>query len=322
MQTRRVKGRKYADPDLITLIDSGEHALDPYAVVEQEATKLLRRFEAFDGGFPTALERITALASLAGYQVKPVAGLNTNKQDRDGVVVGTRSASRRGVILYDPSQIETRSVHTIAHEITHSFFPNSSAGAHFRSSHRLGGPVPELESLCDYGASLLTMPPAAIQCALRGTGISLSAVDVVKGQFGTSYEATLYRVATAATLPVAAGRFRYRSTKAEEFKARQGSLFPAPAGSSPAGLKYRRQSFHRSASYPEHLIFPWNKSLPVESIAYEAIRAGQIVSAEEVLQPKAALRARFRVEAVIAPYQPDDAHDEWPDVLVLLTLLR
>ncbi len=322
MQTRRIKGRKYSDPDLIALIDSGESDLDPYEFVAGQAADLLQRFEAFSGTFPTALDRIKALASFAGYQVRPLQPVRSSKQDRDGVVVGTRSGKRRGLILYDPTKMEARTVHTIAHEIAHSFFPNSDEGAHFRSAHRVGGAVPELESLCDYGASMLTMPEDAFRRVLVGTGVTLEAVDSLRRRFGTSYEATLYRIATAAPGPVAAGRFCYRSTKSEDFKARQGTLFPSKGGNAQVAPKYRRQSFHHSRSYPSHLIFPWNKSLPPESVAYQAARTGEVQSATESLQPKANIRMSFRVEAILAPYQRDDVDGEWPDVLVLITLLR
>ena len=322
MQTRRVKGRKYSDPDLIALIDSNESSLDPYEFVARQAADLLQRFEVFGGEFPTALDRIKALASFAGYQVRPLETIRSSKHDRDGVVVGTRSTKRRGLILYDPTKMEARSVHTIAHEIAHSFFPNTDAGAHFRSAHRVGGAVPELESLCDYGASMLTMPENSFRQVLAGTGITLDAVESLQRQFGTSYEATLYRIATAAPGPVAAGRFCHRSTKAEDFRARQGTLFPPKGGNALVAPKYRRQSFHHSRSYPNELIFPWNKSLPVESVAYEAARTGEAQCATEALQPKTHFSVPFRIEAIPAPYQPDGVDSEWPDVLVLLTLLH
>jgi hypothetical protein len=320
MQRRRVRGRRYSDPDLISLIDSGDD-VDPYEFVGAKAGELLRLFDSFPGDFSSALERITALASLAGYQVKALEPVRSAKHDRDGVIVPTQDAKKRGVILYDPTKTETRIVHSIAHEIVHSFFPNSHAGAHFRSVHRIGGPVPELEMLCDFGAAILTMPPAAFVRTLKSAGISLAAVDAVRRQFGTSFTATLYRMACTAGTAVAAGLFCYRSTKAEDLIARQGTLFPQKAKRS-TGPKYRRQSFHHSPSFPAQLIFPWNKSLPHESAAYEAARTGAIIAATEVLQPKANVRATFRVEAISAPYQPPDADGEWPDVLVLLTLLQ
>jgi hypothetical protein len=164
------------------------------------------------------------------------------------------------------------------------------------------------------------MPPKAFAAVTKRSGISLTVVDSIRSQFGTSFAATLYRLATAAAIPVAAGLFCYRSTRSEDFKARQGTLFPGscPHTSQP---KYRRQSFHHSASYPRHLIFPWNKSLPFESIVYSAARKGGMCFGSETLEPKGGVRATFRVEAVPAPYQRTDGHTEWPDVLALLIVL-
>jgi hypothetical protein len=318
MQVRRVSGRSYSDPDLISLIDSIDPELGPFEFVRQRAKQLLDTLAEFAGGFDSPLQRMFALASIAGYEVREMDVGRAVREPRDAVFVPTESPGRRGLILYNPFKSQSRVLHSIAHEIVHSFFPNSNAGAQFRSLvRRSDGPPPELEQLCDHGAAELTMPLAAFQRAAAKTGLGLATINTLRRQFGTSFEATAYRIATTAQSPTAVGLFCYRAPKAQSV-AKQGMLFGTPEARTPSDLKYRRQSFHYSASYPQQLVFPWNKSLPAESIVYSAPRAARIVTASEQLSAKGKYTARFYVEAVVAPYQPPAISSEWPNIIVML----
>jgi hypothetical protein len=206
---------------------------------------------------------------------------------------------------------------------TSPFFPNSHAGAQFRAIHRHGnGPVPELEQLCDYGAAALTMPVADFRRVVAETGACLEAVDRIRRRFGTSFEATLYRMATTATEAVAAALFCFRNPKMIDDRKRQLGLFPSKPRREESLEKYRRQSFHQSPTYPQRLIFPWNKSLPIDSAAYGAARSGRVVKATEDLEVKARNRGQFLVEAVPAPYQAPNVNADWPNVLVLLKVAQ
>jgi hypothetical protein len=305
------------------LIDRSGHALDPYEFVEQQAQELLDKMAAFDGHPSRALDRIRQLASLAGFEVLPMEQVGNARHERDAVLVPTKGPGRRGRILYNPSRTEARTVHSIAHEIAHSFFPNSDVGAQFRSVHRAGiGPAPELELLCDYGAAELTMPRGAFERAIEEIGFGLEYVEPIRQRFGTSFEATSYRIATISQLPVAVGLFYYRYAKSDADKPMQGALFPAKQPDAQVTPKYRRQSFHHSRAYPQSLILPWNKSLPGDSVAYRAARSRRTESATEVLEARAKAKARFMVQAMPAPYQPETVDPDWPTLLVLLTLLQ
>ena len=70
--------------------------------------------------------------------------------------------------------------------------------------------------------------------------------------------------------------------------------------------------------YPQQLTFPWNKSLPRESVVYSARSASRVVSAIERMPVKAKAVARFEVEAIVARYQPQRANRDWPEILVML----
>ncbi|MGB7220084.1 MAG: ImmA/IrrE family metallo-endopeptidase [Vicinamibacterales bacterium] len=323
MQVRRSRGRRFSDPDVVSLIDRSGHAIDPYVFVEQQAKDLLDKMAAFEGHAPRALDRIRHLASLAGFEVSAMDETRARGHERDAVLVATKSPGRRGRILYNPYKTEARTVHSIAHEITHSFFPNSDVGAQFRSVQRSGvGPAPELELLCDYGAAELTMPRGDFMRAIEEIGFGLEYIEQIRRRFGTSFEATAYRIATTSQLPVAVGLFCYRYAKGEVGKPSQGVLFPAKQPDAQVTPKYRRQSFHHSRVYPPSLVLPWNKSLPIDGAAYRAARSGKVESATEILEARTKVSARFLVQAVPAPYQPEGVDAKWPNMLVLLTLLQ
>jgi hypothetical protein len=77
--------------------------------------------------------------------------------------------------------------------------------------------------------------------------------------------------------------------------------------------KYRRQSFHVSDSFPDRLTVRWNKSFDIDSIIYRAAACGTALTANESLPNSSDLEGRL--EALVAPYQRDDADADHPDVL-------
>jgi hypothetical protein len=100
---------------------------------------------------------------------------------------------------------------SIAHEISHTFFPNSITGARFRNiCANESKEANELERLCDLGASELLMPTSAFQAAAGSVGFSLSNVPTLMQFFGSSFEATAFRLASAHPGIAIAGLLRYR----------------------------------------------------------------------------------------------------------------
>jgi len=96
------------------------------------------------------------------------------KEKRDAILITTGS---RRIILYNPNRPTSRVAFSIAHEISHTFFPNSFTGARFRSICQSNSKeANELERLCDLGASELLMPIADFQKAAAGS-YSLRSVD-------------------------------------------------------------------------------------------------------------------------------------------------
>lgn len=154
--------------------------------------------------------------------------------------------------------------------------------------------------------------------ALRGDQVNLSCVPILSQRFGSSYESTVYRLATATPGVAIAGLLRYRHRKDELRKltlARQRDLFLRDAPQPLPIPKYRRQAFHPSDSCsPQHSI-PWNKSFDESSVVYRARDASPFERCREALPNQSGDQGW--IEAVIAPYQREGGDTIHPDVLFL-----
>jgi hypothetical protein len=221
------------------------------------------------------------------------------------------------MILYNPNRPKARIVFTVAHEITHTLFPNSISGARFRSiTNPDSREANELERLCDLGAAELVMPLDEFQRQVSGE-YSLSAVDRLAGHFSTSFEATAFRLASAHPGFALAGLLRYRLTVGEERRAAAAStqrpLFqvPSSAGREPIEKKYRRQSLHLSSSCGDEYTVRWNKSFNANSVVYNA-HDSRICNAIETLPNQTDKYGR--IEAVLCPFQRDEADRGFGDV--------
>lgn len=176
-----------------------------------------------------------------------------------------------------------------------------------------------IERLCDLGASELLMPLSDFQRATATTGYTLSAVSALMESFGSSFEATAFRLASAHPGIATAGLLRYRLRVGEQRQRKavtQTLLFSSSATNidgEEAEPKYRRQSLHLSEACSDAYAIRWNKSFPAESVVYSAATNGDIQVGFEGL-PNQVTR-KGRLEAVRAPYQRDDADPVFGDVL-------
>jgi Zn-dependent peptidase ImmA (M78 family) len=315
METLRIGGRRYSDPDIISLCRQSGGLIDPRWKVVNMARSLLETAKGFSGLPDDPLARLKIIASLNRIKIMPMVMDQVRREKRDAALYPTDSG---WTVLYNPTCIRTRIVFTIAHEIIHTFFPNSRSGARFRSmtspSSREGN---ELELLCHLGASELVMPLDEFQLQADGR-FSLSSAERLASYFGTSFEATVYRLATAHPGLAVAGMLQYRLTKDEDRRlaktSDQGVLFPnhSPVQSHPAERKYRRQSVHLSAAcQDDEYTIRFNKSFDPSSIVYKA-REGGIHSGVESLPNLTGPIGR--IEAMLCPYQSDNAHEEFGDV--------
>jgi hypothetical protein len=220
--------------------------------------------------------------------------------------------SRRA--FYDPTYSDGRVNFSIAHEIVHSFFPNSVRGARFRTLSVEGSrEANELERLCDLGAAELLLPAEEFLAEL-GDSWGLACVPQLCQRFRSSYEATVYRLGTTSPCVALAGLLRYRRRKVEEraaIRELQQELFESEVPRMAPLPKYRRQSLHVADACTSRHTIPWNKSFDPTSLVY---RASAIPQARMETLPNTASESG-RLEAIIAPYQRPDSDEAHPDVL-------
>ena len=325
MWTRTVGKRKYVDPDVGSLIEQSGGLLDPYEVVRICANSLLQKLAEFEASFESAFERICILASLAGFEVKPFRGDRRGLRGHEAIIMPSAGGNTKGTIFYNPDLPIGRIVFSIGHEITHSFFPASNTGARFRSLSREGSKgARELEMLCHAGASELVMPLQEFRSAVERHGFGFNSVDLIREPFETSFEACAYRMAQAASFRAAAGLFQFRRRVSEEMGlgSRNLNLFSNVDTETEAPpKKYRRKSFHASQSFPGELTIPWNKSVPETSLVYRAAQTRSLQRGfERITVDGRGKEIRCYLEAIPAPYQPEDADQDHPDILFLLTM--
>lgn len=327
MWSRTVGKRKYVDPDVGSLIEESGGLLDPYEVVRICANSLLQKLAQFEVTFDNALERICILASLAGFEVKPFRGDRRGLRGHEAIIMPSVGGNTKGTIFYNPDLPIGRIVFSIGHEITHSFFPASNTGARFRSLSLEGSKgARELEMLCHAGASELVMPLPEFRSAVERHGFGFNSVDLIREPFETSFEACVYRMAQTAPFRAAAGLFQFRLRVSEEVGrgSRNLSLYSnLETKTQNPPKKYRRRSFHASRSFPSRLTIPWNKSVPDTSLIHRAAQTRTLQRGyERITVEGRSKEIQCYLEALPAPYQPQDTDSDHPDILFLLNMDR
>lgn len=311
-----VGGHRYSDPDVLSLIFSGDGLIDPRTAVIERARQLNNQLRSF-GRVENPRKRIEILASLAGVRVRPMTNPSARTAEREALLFRDSGGQRNA--FFDPNVSEARVNFSIAHEIVHTFFPNSVRGARFRITHLDDSrEATELERLCHLGASELLMPIEEF-LKERAENFGIKNVPRLAGVFGSSYEATLYRLATTDAGVALAGRLKYRRRKNEELKlrdTRQQQLFNANEASVDLPTpKYRRQSLHTSEACGSKNLIPWNKSFEENSCVYLARSTNEIVRAVETLPNRAGDIGI--IECIQAPYEYSPSEAGFPDVLFL-----
>ena len=130
------------------------------------------------------------------------------KEKRDAALFPTPSGLK---VLYNPNRPKARVVFLRSlMRVIHTIFPTRTSGARFRSiTDPDSREANELERLCDLGAAELVMPLEDFQREANGT-YSLTCVEKLASHFGTSFEATTFRLASAHPGFAVSGLLRYR----------------------------------------------------------------------------------------------------------------
>ncbi len=315
METVNIGGRRYSDPDILSLARQTGGLIDPRFTIRMQARQLLDKLLSYPGVPANPLERLKILASLNGIKIRPMNIETYQKEKRDAALYRTEVG---WLLLYNPNRLARRLLFTIAHEIIHTLFPNSVTGARFRTiTNPDSREANELERLCDLGAAELVMPVEDFQTQANGC-YTLHNLETLLGYFGTSFEATAYRMASAHPGFAVSGLLRFRHTVDQERRVRrtaeQTVLFSnlKAASSEPAEKKYRRQSLHLSDKCGDQYIIRWNKSFDSSSVVYQAHKGGVRNGFEKL--PNLSNKMG-RIEAVLAPYRHDAADPEFGDVI-------
>lgn len=104
METITVGGRRYTDPDIISLIRATGQLIDPRSAVVHQAKELNREYKSF-ASQSQPFERLTILASLRGLEIHEMDPQLAAREKRDAVLIPTSSPKGlRGQILYNSAR--------------------------------------------------------------------------------------------------------------------------------------------------------------------------------------------------------------------------
>ena len=106
METLRIGGRRYSDPDVISLCQQTGALIDPRSTVVHMARSLLGKINGFPGVPKDPLERLKIIASLAGIKIQAMDMDRLQKEKRDAALFPTPSGL---TVLYNPNRPKAQS---------------------------------------------------------------------------------------------------------------------------------------------------------------------------------------------------------------------
>ncbi len=209
--------------EIIDMLVRTTSATSPTHAIRFKARAAVEQFCAVFGE-PTMPLDIAALASFLGIAQCEDAPLHSDDAELVPVENG------RVAIRVNPERPETRKRFSMAHEVSHTFFPHYQLKLWCRTDARFRrreNPDDHLEMLCDIGASELIMPlPWFAQDAQSVT----SGADLLElaRKYNASREATLRRFAETSESSVQAVFFSWKlkPTEKRRMNNRQHRLFP------------------------------------------------------------------------------------------------
>jgi AraC-like DNA-binding protein len=253
--------------DVIVEVVRSTGAATPADAVRRKARAVLEQYCAVFGE-PTMPLDIEALASFLGIARSDDAPAHS--EDAELVPV----ANGRVAIRVNPDRPETRQRFSIAHEITHTFFPQYQTKTWCRTDARFrrrDNPDDLLEMLCDIGASELVMPVPwfANDASTVATGAAL--IELAK-KYNTSREATLRRFADTSNRPVLAVFLSWRLKPSERRRLNpdQQNLFAVPEDALPRKKLRLDYSIPSQAALEAGHYLPPHKSVEHAGPLYEA----------------------------------------------------
>lgn len=240
---------------------------DPVLIMRARAAALVADYQArFGAELPLDME---LLAALRGIRVlrKPLA------EDVSGELI----ALPEGLLArINAAHTPGRQNFSIGHEIAHTFFPQYREVRYRREKStywtsaaiaETSGLNPEVEYLCDLGASELLMPRKIFAAELDRRTLSLAAILELADLFGASIEAAVIRIIQETPEP-AAVVFCHQALKPSEQRSGAGRAAPR--------LRVRRAYCSRSFGG----FIPPHCSVPEGNPFHQAGEAEEIIAGE------------------------------------------
>jgi len=246
-----------------------ERGEDPEDVIRRKARAVVQ--DALQSGWsgpPFSPEVLVSLKGITLQKTSETIGADARIFPKaDGTLL----------IEYDPTRSQRRVNFSICHELVHTFFEDCYEIVRYRRNLR---PEEwrhlELEYLCDLGAAELLLPFEPFSRDLQKGRISLHSVCQLRDEYAASAEAVLIRIAQLSEAACAVV-FLSEKFKPAEKKIQQIAEFdfglPSP--------KPKLRVDNVCPSFNFRLFIPQHKSIPDDSVGYEALTPDEILEAEE-----------------------------------------
>jgi hypothetical protein len=249
-------------------------ATDAFEAIRLKARELTSLFVATFGDPETPID-VDVLASLRGIQRSSEPPVLS--EDAELVPDGVGGVQMR----VNPDRPETRQRFSIAHEISHTFFPEYSSKSWCRTDARYRdrqNPEELLEMLCDVGAAelLFPLPWFGSDAAKVKSGNELMKLAA---RYNASRDATIRRLAEVSVEPIAAVFFSWKlkpTQKPTIGNRSQSNLFGESADERIRdAMKLRIEYTITSSAFRTagHFL-PNDKSVPNEGPVYQAALTG------------------------------------------------
>ena len=283
--------------------DSG--CLTAVDAIRAKAAKLINLYVSTFGE-PTMPLDMEVLSGLAG--IKPSDDAPVLSEDAELVPDGTGGVTMR----VNRDRPEARQRFSIAHEISHTFFPDYTTKEWCRTDSRYrdrSDPAEYLEMLCDIGAAELLLPQPWFSRDCEKVNDATGLLEL-SSTYNASREATLRRYAETSSEPLAAVFFYWKlkpTQKGTVGNRDQGNLFGIdPEEERQAALRLRIEYTIRSRAFEEAGYYlPADKSVKSDGPLYQAAVEGVPVDGECFLDLGQAA-GTYRI-AAIPLWTPEEA---------------
>ncbi len=196
--------------DVIDALARSVGVATPEEAIRLKARETVRNFCSVFGE-PTMPFAVDALASFLGISCTDEAPVHS----KDAELVPVENG--RVAIRVNPDRPETRKRFSMAHEVSHTFFPHYQSKIWCRTDARFRrrqNPDDLLEMLCDIGASEIVMPLPWFAKDARAVATGADLAELAR-KYATSREATLRRHAETSDRTVHAVFFSWHLKPAE-----------------------------------------------------------------------------------------------------------